>query len=94
MEELKEKYYNEGVFPEGTLKRIEAASEYDGNEVAFLASRGTFFLPEKELNDEEILQIIDFREKPGNLVYMRPKAKLPPENWMILRMMQSMNRYS
>ena len=63
MEELKEKYYNEGVFPEGTLKRIEAASEYDGNGVAFLASRGTFFLPEKELNDEEILQIIDFREK-------------------------------
>lgn len=47
MEELKEKYYNEGVFPEGTLKRIEAASEYDGNGVAFLASRGTFFLPEK-----------------------------------------------
>lgn len=63
MEELNEKYYNEGVFPEGTLKRIEAASEYDGNGVAFLASRGTFFLPEKELNDEEILQIIDFREK-------------------------------
>ena len=63
MEELKGKYYNEGVFPEGTLKRIEAASEYDGNGVAFLASRGTFFLPEKELNDEEILQIIDFREK-------------------------------
>lgn len=63
MEELKEKYDNEGVFPEGALKRIEAASEYDGNGVAFLASRGTFFLPEKVLSDEEILQIIDFREK-------------------------------
>lgn len=65
MEELKEKYDNEGVFPEGALKRIEAASEYNGNGVAFLASRGTFFLPEKALSDEEILQIIDFWEKTG-----------------------------
>ena len=54
-----------GVFPEGALKRIEAASEYNGNGVAFLASRGTFFLPEKALSDEEILQIIDFWEKTG-----------------------------
>jgi len=53
------------VFPEGALKRIEAASEYNGNGVAFLASRGTFFLPEKALSDEEILQIIDFWEKTG-----------------------------
>lgn len=58
MEELKEKYDNVGMFPEGVLKQIEAASEYDGNGVAFLASRGTFFLPEKALSDEEILQII------------------------------------
>lgn len=63
MDELKEKYFNEGVFPEGVLKRIETVSEYDGNGVAFLASRSTFFLPEQALSNEEILQIIDFREK-------------------------------
>ena len=32
MEELKGKYYNEGVFPEGTLKRIELHRNMMGTE--------------------------------------------------------------
>lgn len=63
MESLKEAYQKEGLFPEGELTMIEKASEYSGSGVACLAVKGTFFLPETELSDEEILQIIDFREK-------------------------------
>lgn len=63
MEELRDKYYGEGLFPKGQLKLIEKPSEYDGSGVAHLASRSTFFLPDNELSDEDMLQIIDFREK-------------------------------
>lgn len=31
--------------------------------VAFYAARSTFFLPEEEMTDEELLELIDFREK-------------------------------
>lgn len=63
MESLRQAYQNEGIFPQGELKIIEKASEYEGSGVACLASRSTYFLPETELIDEEILQIIDFMEK-------------------------------
>lgn len=63
LDSLKEAYQKEGVFPKGELRIIGKASEYNGTGVACMASRGTFFLPASELTDEEILQIIDFREK-------------------------------
>ena len=31
--------------------------------VAFYAARSTFFLPEEEMTEEELLELIDFREK-------------------------------
>lgn len=31
--------------------------------MAFYAERSTFFLPEKELTDEQLLELIDFKEK-------------------------------
>lgn len=63
MESLRQAYQNEGIFPQGELKIIGKASEYEGTGVACLVSRSTYFLPETELTDEEILQIIDFMEK-------------------------------
>lgn len=63
MDSLSQSYRNEGLFPEGELSKITDSSEYGGLGVAFLPSRSTFFLPEGELSDEELLQIIDFRAK-------------------------------
>lgn len=63
MESLADAYKNEGLFPEGELKRISDSAEYDGKGVAFLASRSTWFLPQEEMSDEEILQIIDYMAK-------------------------------
>lgn len=59
LEELS-KAYKEGMFPEGALTLIENGSDYKGKGVAFLPKGSTFFLPERELTDEELLQIIDF----------------------------------
>lgn len=63
MEQLWEKYEKEGRFPEGELTLIEQPGQYKGRNVSYYPETGTFFFPEKEMSDEELLQIIDFRSK-------------------------------
>lgn len=55
--------YNQGVFPEGELPQTESAEEADALEFCFLTTTSTFYLPGRELTDEELLQIIDFEAK-------------------------------
>lgn len=55
--------YQEGTFPEKELIKVEteeAAKEY---ECCYLTATDTFCLPERELTDEELLEIIDFMVK-------------------------------
>ena len=63
MRALREVYEGEARFPEKELTMIEEASEYKGRGVAFLGDTSTFFFPEKEMSDEELLEIIDFMHK-------------------------------
>ncbi len=60
LEQLRNLYETEGRFPEKTLTMIEEPAEYRGKGVAFSQDTSTFFFPEKEMGDEELLQIIDF----------------------------------
>ena len=62
LEELRQAYLEEGYFPKKELTLIDSPEKYRKG-VAFYAERSTFFLPEKELTDEELLELIDFREK-------------------------------
>lgn len=62
MAELVQKYA-EGTFPEGELARAESIEEAAGLGFCFLATSSTFYLPDRELTDEELLQIIDFYVK-------------------------------
>lgn len=55
--------YEEGKFPKKKLSMIESSSAYKGKGVAFFVRTSTFFLPDKEMTEEEILQIIDFQHK-------------------------------
>lgn len=63
MKELTVSYEEEGMFPEKSLKMISEAKEYKGSGVAFLGGTATFFFPDKDMSDEELLQIIDFMHK-------------------------------
>ncbi len=60
---LRNDYEQKALFPEGELTMIEKAEKYKGKGVAFLAQTSTFFFPEGEMSDEELLQLIDFRYK-------------------------------
>lgn len=63
LEEMKYLYQNQGVFPNGSLTMLESADEYNGKNIGYDRKSGTFFLPQKELNEDQILQIIDFQHK-------------------------------
>lgn len=63
MNALREAYESEACFPKGELTMIDDAKEYKGRGVAFLGGTSTFFFPEKEMSDEELLEIIDFMYK-------------------------------
>lgn len=62
MKELRTSYEN-GMFPDGLLTMIDAPEEYKGKGVAFYGETTTFFFPDKEMSNEELLQIIDFMYK-------------------------------
>ena len=62
-EEMKCLYQNQGIFPKGSLTMLKTADEYNGKNIGYDKDSGTFFLPEKELNEEQLLQIIDFQHK-------------------------------
>lgn len=63
MKELSAAYEEQGLFPEGELIMLDAAEDYTGKKIGFLKDTSTFFFPEKEMSDEELLQIIDFIHK-------------------------------
>ena len=60
MQELAEAYQTEGKFPEGEIVRIASEDEILPDRVCFLPDTSTFYLPETEMTDEDLLEIIDF----------------------------------
>lgn len=89
MEELKKAYLEQGSFPQKELFILNKADDYK-NGVGFLPVTSTFFFPKREMEDEELLQLIDFMEKreyslkkindeieKGELVYTTPETEDP-----------------
>lgn len=59
MEELRQSY-QEGVFPEKTILQVDNADEVTEDTLCYIKATGEFYLPDRELTDEEFLEIIDF----------------------------------
>ena len=62
MAELAQKY-QEGTFPEGELMKVYSIEEAESLELCILMPDCIFYLPDRELTEEEMLQIIDFYAK-------------------------------
>ena len=60
MRRLEQEYRSEGLYPQGAVTEISDESQADDQKVCFLAETSTFYLPERTLTDEELLEIIDF----------------------------------
>ncbi len=79
---LEEEYENEGRFPEKDVPWLSEPGAYDGKELALDPNERTFYLPERDLSDEELLEIIDFNHKSDYSVVEHNDRILNGTDWM------------
>lgn len=59
MAELQESYQNETAKPEKMIQEAASAEGVKEGTLCYITSTGQFYLPDRELSDEELLEIID-----------------------------------
>lgn len=59
MAELQQSYQNETIYPENLILEVESAEAVTEGTLCYIKSTGEYYLPERELTDEELLEIID-----------------------------------
>ncbi len=85
MDELESAYRN-GTFPEHDIRKVTEASDVNKEDgtLKYCYENSTFYLPDSEMTNEELLEIIDFRYKREYAVDEKnDKAESVPEEDMI-----------
>lgn len=59
MKELQESYQNETAKPKNMIQEVDSAEEVTEGTLCYIRSTGEYYLPDRELSDEELLEIID-----------------------------------
>lgn len=59
MAKLQESYQNETAKPEKMIQEVDSAEEVTEGTLCYIVSTGEYYLPDREMTDEELLQIID-----------------------------------
>lgn len=59
MKQLLESYQNETMKPENMIQEVDSAEDVTVGTLCYITSTGQFYLPDRELTDEELLEIID-----------------------------------
>lgn len=67
--------YKGGKFPENVIAQVENEAEATEGTLCYVSSTGIFNLPDREMTDEEILEIIDFQHKMSYAVSQSPAAQ-------------------
>lgn len=62
---LKQAYVNGEKYPQQTIRFLETGEKAEPERVCYEAVSGTIWLPENEMSDEDMLQILDFFAKSG-----------------------------
>ncbi len=75
IESLRKKYENDGMFPEEKIIEIDHKDEVMKGELVYCYENSTFYLPDEELTDEDILKIIDFWERRDYAVKEKNKGE-------------------
>lgn len=66
--EQAEEYESKGVYPEESLLEIKDSSQIISSRICFEPDTSTFYLPERELTDEDMLELIDFYNIRDNVL--------------------------
>lgn len=67
--------YKDGKFPENVIAQVDNAEDVPKETVCYIIATGVFHLPDREMTDEEILEIIDFQHKMAYAVEQGPAAQ-------------------
>ena len=67
--------YKDGKFPENVIAQVDNEEDAPEGTVCYVRSTGVFNLPDQEMTDEEILEIIDFQHKMSYAVSQGPAAQ-------------------
>lgn len=73
------KQYLQGVFPEKELPQVDSVEKAKDLELCYLTTTSSFYLPDRELTDEELLQIIDFETKRNYVLRQRYEEEYADE---------------
>ena len=85
-DELEEKYHENEAFPIRNLRKLALGEEYNGIGVCLSVTESgqenVLYLPERELTDEELLEIIEYNEKIDYVMReQRQKREFGEEVW-------------
>lgn len=69
--------YNKGRFPKKTIKRVKSEEQVDKDTLCCNPTTGYLYFPDRELSDEEFLQIIDYNEKVDYALQKRIEKESP-----------------
>lgn len=59
MKELQQSYQNETIYPENLILEVDSAEEITEGTLCYIRATGEYYLPDRELTNEELLEIID-----------------------------------
>lgn len=59
MAELQQSYQNETAKPEKMIQEVDSAEDVTEGMLCYIKSTGEYYLPDRDLTDEELLEIID-----------------------------------
>ena len=69
------KSYKNGTFPEGTIPQVDNIEDVTEGTLCYVRTTGDFYLPDREMTDEEILEIIDFQHEMQYAIEQSPAAQ-------------------
>ena len=69
------KSYKNGTFPEGTIPQVDNIEDVTEGTLCYIRATGDFYLPDREMTDEEILEIIDFQHEMQYAIEQSPAAQ-------------------
>ncbi|WP_289285877.1 hypothetical protein, partial [Parablautia intestinalis] len=69
------KEYQNGNFPEGEILRVDSKDQVEENVFCYVEETGCFYFPDRELTDEELLEVIDFNYKREYALVQNPEIQ-------------------
>lgn len=81
MQELQQSYQNEDAYPEKRISEVDSAGEVMDGILCYIRSTGEYNLPNRELTDEELLEIIDCNYRLALNANRKTQEEYEAEDW-------------